>query len=343
MTLPANLKTSSARDRHLYPVGRIRVLETKLLERDILRELMEADSLQSVFNILRDTIYGEAVLEVSEVSEFEKMLTTETRNLIRMIDSLSPDPKLTDLPVWFFDVQNLKMLFKVHLGKAPQPHRFYPHGRFSVEKLRQLVENRNSRDLPDWMIKAKEELQSVWESNPKLRMVDAVFDRALIKAQLNVVKKMKRPVLLNYYRFTLDLYNVEAFIRIRISERSRNQFEQFFVPGGELSLSFYLDSWGGSIREAGRHFEHTAFHDLVIKSLEEYETEGTLTLLEYEGARMRMERLATSKYITFGPEPILAYFEERFFEIRLLRSIMVAKKNDLLTEGLKRRVITSYA
>jgi len=343
--LPEILK-SRAGDRHLYAVGRIRALERHFLDRDILRHLIEAPNLKEVYSLLRDTVFGEVVVKTEESLDFERMLNLETRNLIRLIDSMSPDPELTDLFVIPFDVQNLKILLKEELGKAMEPGGFYTQGRFEVIHLKEWIKtgaSQSQRPLPDWMIAAVEEVRLAWKKFPKLRIVDAALDRALSLAQLRGAEKARRPILSEFFRFMIDVRNVEAFIRIRLVERSREQFHQFFIPRGNLSLSFFQNQWDTSIREIGRHFEKTAFHDMIVKSLEEYQSEGTLTMLEMEQSRLLIQQLAPSRYITFGPEPILAYMVTRFYEIKILRRIMVAKKNNLPVEGLRKRVMTLYA
>ena len=360
MQTSTHIMRSKARDRHLYAVGRIRAMENTLLDRDILRNLVEAPTLKDVYQELRDTVYGEGIVETEENLDFERMLNLETQSLIRLIDSISPDPELTDLFVFFYDVQNLKIFFKARLGNAPEPKSFYTIGRFSLDTLRQLVSSPEVTilHLPSWITDAAEELRKAWKDYPKLRIVDAVFDRALARAQLAGAKKAKRAILVRYFSFIVDVHNVEAFIRISIMERSRRQFEQFFVPGGDIPLSFFQaiklrteaqDTESSSrditaaLHEIGRHFENTPFHDMVTKSIEEYQAEGTLTMLDMEQSRLLREQLAPSRYITFGPEPILAYLVTRIFEIRLLRRIMVAKKTNLSIEDLRKRVMSVYA
>jgi V/A-type H+-transporting ATPase subunit C len=342
--LPKILQSKSG-DRHLYAVGRVRVLETRLLEMDVLRSLIEARSIREVYNELRDTIYGEAVIETEENLDFERMLKIETTNLIHLMDSICPDPELIDLFVYYFDVQNIKTLFKAEMAKAYEPHTFYATGRYTVSSLRDLVQKSSEslQEFPGWMISAARELREVWKKNPKLRLVDAVWDRALILAQLQGARKNKRPVLAGFFIVNIDIHNVETFIRVRISERSREQFEQFFTPQGHFPLSFFQNAWDTHIREIPRHFEKTPFSVLVDKAIEEYISEGSLTMLEIEESRLLIDQLASARYVTFGPEPILAYLVTRLFEIKILRRIFVAKKNNLSMEDLRKRVMTYYA
>jgi len=328
--------------RFLYSVGRVRSLENRLLDRDILRDLIEAPSLKDIFNELRDTEYGEDVVETEENLDFERLLSLATRSLIDLVDSFFPDPELTDLFVYPFDIQNLKMLLKADLAGLPEPKDLFPLGRFPLPLLGRLAREGSSTDLPPWVVNAVAGVREMWKKIPKLRIVDAILDRALVETQLRIAEEAQRPVLVAFFRHNIDTANVETFIRIRITERSREQFEQFFFPGGELQLGFYKNIWETSIRELGRIFENTPYHNMVVKSLEEYYTEGSLTMIEVEKARLLMEQLAPARYITFGPEPVLAYFVTRLYEIRILRLIMVSRKNNLPVQELQKRVMEYY-
>jgi len=343
MQVAANTFEKRTDDIFLYSVGRVRALETRLLDRDILRDLIEAPTLKDIFNELRDTEYGEAIVATEDNLDFERFLLVAAQNLIKLIDSFFPEPKLVSLFVYPFDVQNLKILLKANLAGLSEPVRLYTLGRFDPFFLRALIEQGSSRDLPGWMASAVMDVRNQWKKQPKLRIVDAILDRALVLAQLQTAINAQRPVLVSFFRHLIDTSNVEAFVRIRISERSREQFEQFFIPEGELPLSFFKNVWETGIRELDRIFENTAYHNMVVKSLEEYHSEGSLTLLEVEKDRLLMDRLDPARYITFGPEPVLAYLVTRLYEIKILRLIMVARKNHLPGEELQKRVMMYYA
>ncbi|MBN1901678.1 V-type ATPase subunit, partial [Candidatus Sumerlaeota bacterium] len=264
--------------------------------------------------------------------------------LIHLMDSICADPQLVDIFVYYFDVQNIKILFKAEIANAYEPHAFYATGRYSVPSLRELVQNASPHpEFPPWMIAATSELREIWKKIPKLRIIDAVWDRALLRAQMDGAIKHKRPILANYFSMNIDIHNVETFIRIRISERSREQFDQFFIPGGNFPLSHFQNAWSSGIRDIPHHFEKTPFYSMVDKALDEYHSEGSLTMLEIEESRLLIDQLDSARYVTFGPEPVLAYLVTRLFEIKILRRIFVAKKNNLPIEDLRKRVMTYYA
>lgn len=50
----------------------------------------------------------------------------------------------------------------------------------------------------------------------------------------------------------------------------------------------------------------------------------------------------SSKYITFGPEPIFSYIVAKETEIKNLRIIMVSKTNGISPEAIRERVRDLY-
>ena len=56
-----------------------------------------------------------------------------------------------------------------------------------------------------------------------------------------------------------------------------------------------------------------------------------------------MRELRTAKYVTFGPEPVVAYYFARVNEINLMRMIILAKLNNFSSEFVKERLNLTYA
>jgi V/A-type H+-transporting ATPase subunit C len=55
-----------------------------------------------------------------------------------------------------------------------------------------------------------------------------------------------------------------------------------------------------------------------------------------------MKLIRDAKYVTFGPEPILAYIYAKESEIKNLRIIMVGKINNIPSEVIRERLREVY-
>ncbi|MBM3251698.1 MAG: V-type ATP synthase subunit C, partial [Candidatus Omnitrophica bacterium] len=56
-----------------------------------------------------------------------------------------------------------------------------------------------------------------------------------------------------------------------------------------------------------------------------------------------METLKPVKYISYGPEPLMAYYFAKTNEINLIRMIILAKLNDVSKDLVKERLNAVYA
>ena len=75
--------------RYGYASGRLRVLETRLLNKASIGRLLEADSTQEVLRILSEGEYAVALSEISNPSDFEKALEIEMERTYALVDELS--------------------------------------------------------------------------------------------------------------------------------------------------------------------------------------------------------------------------------------------------------------
>ena len=79
---------------YAYAVGRIRVLETRLLSRGMVERMLEATDVDELFRILSDTAYGGLL---SETADYGWLLRTEEVRTINLFDELCLDPILSEL------------------------------------------------------------------------------------------------------------------------------------------------------------------------------------------------------------------------------------------------------
>jgi V/A-type H+-transporting ATPase subunit C len=65
--------------------------------------------------------------------------------------------------------------------------------------------------------------------------------------------------------------------------------------------------------------------------------------LEKASHNFLMQALKPAKYLSFGPEPILAYYFAKVNELNLIRMIVLAKLNAVSLDLVKERLNTVYA
>ena len=106
----------TAVNKYAYAVGRIKALETKLLDRSKIDRMIEAENVGDVLRVLSETEYGDMIAEIKSAEEFEGILYMGLKRTYSVARSFYPDPELVDLFTLKYDFHNLKVLLKSKLS-----------------------------------------------------------------------------------------------------------------------------------------------------------------------------------------------------------------------------------
>jgi len=79
------------------------------------------------------------------------------------------------------------------------------------------------------------------------------------------------------------------------------------------------------------------------EAIRKLERESSFVALEKEINDFLIQILKPAKYLSFGPEPILAYYFAKVNEINLIRMIILAKLNNVPSDLVKERLNNVYA
>ncbi|HEX30664.1 TPA: hypothetical protein ENG04_11345, partial [Candidatus Poribacteria bacterium] len=139
--------------RYAFAVGKIRVLETRLLSRAELQRMMEAPSAQEALSVLMDSPYEEFLSTLSSPLQFEEALNAELERTYRMIDKLSQDKGLTDIFRVRWDYHNLKVLLKAfYMGLEAEDVALVPLGLIELDLIKAAMGEEGRVDLlPDYL------------------------------------------------------------------------------------------------------------------------------------------------------------------------------------------------
>jgi V/A-type H+-transporting ATPase subunit C len=79
------------------------------------------------------------------------------------------------------------------------------------------------------------------------------------------------------------------------------------------------------------------------EAIENVEKDRSFLAFEKSASDFLIQILKPAKYLSFGPEPVLAYYFARVNEINLIRLIILAKLNNVSGELVKERLNGVYA
>ncbi|MDQ1317388.1 MAG: V-type synthase subunit [Candidatus Poribacteria bacterium] len=336
-----------------YASGRLRVLETRLLNKASIGRLLEADSTQEVLRILSEGEYAVALSEISNPSDFEKALEIEMERTYALVDELSHDPDLTKIFRTKWDFHNLKVLLKSSYLKELAPKTddiLAKFGTVPIEDIKLAIEpdaEKKGNILPDYLMTALVDVRSKYEASQDPQIIDIIVDNHLHNFLYNTVK-YKNPFLKGYFEAVADLINIKNFIRIKNLGGSIKMLDAVLLPHGTLDKKLFLQQYEETIENfvgdlVATVLVKTPYVSLVAEAIRGWEEDHSLATFEKLTDNYLINYIKPAQYIVFGVEPLIAYLLAKEHEIKLIRIIITGKINDLPIEIINERLRDTYA
>lgn len=307
---------------YAYAVGRIRILETKLLPASFFERLLKTASVQEALRLLAETDYSAETLAVDYEAAFE----AELEGVYRFLRGLTDDAPELLVFLHRWDVHNLKLLV-VADGRG-QPSRL---GVIPFTKLKRMVAAGDYTGLPREIAATLAQLP---ESGPERA---AALDQAYYRYGQRILDK--GPVLLrDYWRARRDLLNLMIFLRLRKKGVSAQEFTRFMVEPGVLDRNL-LEQYAENQLPLTKVLAYTPYRNLGPG---EEGMERALPDLERTIDNLLLEMIAEAKRIPLGLEPLIGYLLAKEREILNLRLVLTGKLNKLPEETVRRRLRNVY-
>lgn len=329
--------------RYGYACGRIRVLETKLLNRSAIMRLVEAESAHEALRGLSEYGYSSSLSEISEPEDFESALLKELGRTYDLIDELSLDPKLTQIFRLKWDFHNLKVLLKSYFQKERLLDvELIPLGSVPVDNLKLSLDPDIEKEklLPKELSGAIDQVISQYEINPNPQVIDLTIDNLL--HELLYQQASENQFLRDYLKAFADLTNIKTFVRIKMMNEGIRLLDLALLPFGELDKQLFLRRFDDSIESWVMSLSNTPYGALVSEGFRRWSEDHSLSLFEKLSDNYLINYLKIAQYVIFGVEPLIAYGFAKENEIKLIRMIMIGKINQLPTEIIIERLRDTY-
>lgn len=329
-------------DRFAYAVGRVRAMETRLLDRGKIERMVEAKSADEALKVLGESEYAEYLADLGSVHEFEKILDAELRRIYLELRKISPEKELVAVFAKKFDYHNLKVLFKANkLGEKRDELLVPDVGNIPLTELIRAVSDDDYSNLPPRMRQAAEKLADLFRLEPDPQQVDILLDRAMYEEILETVKSLKSPFLTGYFTNLTDLLNIRTYLRVRRMNGSKDFLEKALLPAGDVDMT-KLVQIQEPLEVLVDRLMFGPYAQVVEDGIQTYQKTDTLTRYEKLADDHLIKYIKQAKYVTFGPEPIVGYLLAKENEFKIIRIIMVGKINQLPVEEIKERLRDVY-
>lgn len=299
-----------------FAVGRIKVLETRLLDSGKWVRLREA-SREDAARLLAESGYGGG--KPGAKADPEQLIRAETEETHRVIAELSPEPAWTDLFLLPTDAHNIKAIYKGRVLGQDVSRLLVDGGTISPELLRICIENGEYSMLPPAFGAVLE------KEYPDLLRFSAAVDRAVFEHIRQVLKKKKNPLLSRYFEAQVDFTNVVSTLRAVRLHWDGEKLETVLLPGGTIPAETFpaaLTVPAEGLSAALAKGENASAIDRVLG---DYLQNGDITQAEQRFTEERIALLKNGDDSAFSIGPIVCYLMQRETEARQLRVLFAEK------------------
>jgi len=303
--------------RYYYSASRIKSLEASLLSEVQLERLLSAKDEEEAFKVMHDTFLAPYIThpKKTQLSRVFRKCITQTKQLI---ESITPEPELTDF-LWIrYDYYNLKTIIKgkkAGLSDDEIIENCYFAGKYNPEQLLQAV---NAGDLQRIFLdfqKAYDQAMGVKE----VYKIDIIMNLAYFNTISQWSLETKNIFVREYVQIVIDLYNIKTQLRIQ-SLKENMTFPDVFASGGTVTRAEL-----GTKEQIFEAFTKFGGREHWKEAVEEYKKNKHYSMIEKAADDYIVIFLKEKSIDIFSPATLFAFFRARKNNIDVIKTILVAK------------------
>jgi len=320
----------------------IRILEKRLLTRNRLERMIEAQTPEEVLKLLGETEYSQDMADIHGSQDYEIILKRETERVFSIVRNMIKNTGIVDVLSLKYDYHNLKVLLKSKITGKDFSSLLMQAGTIDASKFKVKFETQ-SNDLPQEIIEAIDEVQKDFVENHNPQRIDIIVDKHYFRNLSRLAKEIDVKVITDYVEGLIDFQNMITLFRVQKQKRDARFLETVIFEGGTISKNKIVASINDNTDTILNKFKKEKLGTYLVKGLEAFSETKRLSELEKISDNYLMELNKESKYVVFGPEPLFTYLVAKEREINAVRMIMVSKINNISSDKIRERLRETYA
>ncbi len=333
-----NLVVTREPAKYGYAVGRVKVREMDLLNRQRLGRLIEAD-FEEALHILEEVDYGDYLKAARVASDVDAGLILFLRDLYSFLGEIAPaGSHIGEFLLDRYDFHNLKVLLKQRCCGAGKEGLLLDLGSLEPAILEASLENPSK--LPGQMAGPVLEVFTLPQVTSEA--VDSVVDRHFFEHRLALAREEHSRFMEQFARTSLDLANTKILLRAKNAGKDTAFLLRALAEGGYLAKAWLVSLITQPAEEMLRTLGRSRYAAALLQFLEVEDDQIRLTEYDKRADDLLMAELHRALHIAVGVEPILGYVRGRENDVAVLRIILMGKLHNLSPEDIERHVRRLY-
>ena len=316
---------------YAYAVARVRCLETKLLTKQDLQQLVAAPDLEQALTYLNSKGWA---IDRGDYIAASSGLTDEAWRLVMSL--ITEDKGILDSYLVFNDFHNLKAAVKAKFTGVDAKGLMVAPSVISADKIIAAVNEHDFSSLPGYMIEPTEKAYEYAMQAHNGQRSDIELDRGAMKAAVLLADKTGVRLLSDVARLRCDCADAKTAVRA-VQTKKNEEFLDAAIGGyGKLDKSELISAALDGLDKVGSVLTSSGY-DALASALN-----GEANEFEKSCDNALMDLLRPEKYNSFGIGPLLSYCVALETEVTNIKVILSCKHNGLSNDEIERRLRDLY-
>lgn len=324
---------------YLVISARVKAMETGLLTRERMEQILEAKTDEEAAKILQECGYPE--LDAADPEAMDAALSAAREATLSDVMDGAPEPRYIELFKLKYDYHNVKALLKAEAMGTSADRMLMDMGRVSTAVLKEAVRSGELDSLPPMLASAVAEAREILDTTRDPQLSDIALDRWTYADMAALAEEVNSDFLRGYVAVQIDAANLRALVRTVRMGKSPEFLRGVLMEGGEVATDGILTlsaNRGSGMNEVYGPTRFAAAAEAGAEALRG----GPLTEFEKLCDDAVGDYLAGAQYVPFGEAPLVGYLAARETEYTNLRILLMGRGAGLPADVIRSRLRASY-
>lgn len=319
--------------------ARIKAMETGLLTRERMEQVLEARSTEEAVKILQECGYPE--LDPRDPEAMDAALSAAREATLTDLADGAPDPRYIDIFKLKYDYHNIKAVLKAQAMNTSPDSMLMDMGRVPAAVLKEAVLTGRLDELPESLAAAAAEARDVLDSTRDPQLSDIALDRWCYQEMNAVAEETGSAFLAGYVKIQIDAANLRALVRTLRMGKSGDFLRTVLLEGGGIGVDAVIAAGNAGGSGLTELYGPTALQAAAEAGAEALRG-GPLTAFEKLCDDAVGDYLAGAQFVPFGEAPLLGYLAARETEYTNIRILLMGRGAGLPAGVIRSRLRSSY-
>lgn len=318
---------------YIYAAARVRSLETALLTKSDMDQLLSAKDYETALGLVRSNGWGGSS---SSSMDEDAILDHETEKTWATIRDLIGDNDVMDVIRLPRRYHNLKAAIKAAVDGKPEGEIFYDGTGIEPDDLIDIIRKGNTDKLPVQMQKCSEEAFKSFAHTGNGQMSDCLIDAACLEDMASRAAKTDVALVREYAEFYVASADIRIAARCAATQRPKEFIARSLVSCTGLDKDKLMNSALSGTPALYAYLVETPYANAVPEL-----KKGSAAFERWVDNKM-IKIISSGKTDSFTAGAIAAYAVARQTEIKNVRIILSGKRNGISDELIAERIRDTY-